>query len=149
MNELTVLRDDVEWSTRLDGEISGVEINGRKINDVHDLTERVVKMTKTIHYLAWIATALAVMAVATVMFLCNWLLSHESSIERLLLTGSTDYDKMVQQSAAWKSHQRQRAYIHLQEFHGLHWDDGMQDWVNHSMVKAAAAPKRGNHRASR
>ena len=140
MNELTVLRDDVEWSTRLDGEINGVEINGKRINDVHDLTERVVKMTKTIHYLAWIATALAVIAVTSVVIFCKWLLSHESSIERLLLTSSKDFDKNVLHAEAWRSHERHRAYVHLREFHGLHWNEGKQDWVS------AAESKKGNHR---
>ena len=132
--ELTVLRNDVEWSTRFDGNISGVEINGRKINDVHDLTQKVIKQTKTIRYLAWIATGLAVMAVGTLMTLTSWLLSHEASIEQLLLTGNKEYNAMADGNRKWRSHQRHRAWIHLKEFHGLHWDEGMQDWVNHAMV---------------
>jgi hypothetical protein len=135
MNEVTVLRDDVAWSTRLDGEISGVEINGRRINDVHDLTHKVISMTKTIRVLAYTATALAVMAVTTVLFLANWLFGHEASIEQLLLTGKDEYNQMRVDSLAWNAHKRERAYVHLKEFHGLNWDEGMQDWVNHEIVK--------------
>lgn len=132
---LTIHHDSKKWSTEIEGEIGEILVDGKRISDVHVLTERVASMTKTIKYLAWTATGLAVLAVASVLFLTQWLLSHEASIKRLLLTGSTDYNKMADQAAAWKSHQRVRAYVHLEEFHGLHWDEGMQDWVNHPIVK--------------
>ena len=126
MTELTVLRDDVEWSTRLDGKISEVEIDGRKISDVHDLTQKVIKMTKTIKVLATTALALCVMSVAMAVFTTHWLLSHEAGIEQLLLTDNkeTEFARL---------HQRHRAWVHLEELHGLskvelsnffssHWD---------------------------
>lgn len=131
--ELTVLRDDIEWRTRFDGNISGVEIDGQKINDVHDLTLKVTSMTKTIRILAYTATTLAVMAVGTVLFLANWLHSHEASIEQLLLTGNEDYNQMRVDSLAWNSHKRERAYVHLKEFYDLQWSEGLQDWVNHAV----------------
>ena len=124
------------WHTEFEGEITEIKVNGQKISDVHDLTSKVISMTKTIRVLAYTALGLAVMAVTTVLFLANWLYSHEASIEQLLLTGNEEYDKQVHDAANWNSHRRQRAYIYLKEFHGLHWDDGMQDWVNHAMVKA-------------
>lgn len=131
---VTIEYDKKRWSTDIEGEIGEILVDGRRINDVHMLAEKVVRMTKTIKILAFTATALALMAVIAIAWLSQWLISHESSIERLLLTSSTDYNKMSDQAAAWKSHQRQRAYVHLKEFHGLHWDEGMQDWVNHAMV---------------
>jgi len=115
--------------------IENIMLNGETLSNVHDLAGKVTQMTKTIRILAYTATALAVLAVGTVLFLANWLLSHESSIEQLLLTGNKEYNQMRVDSLAWNSHRRQRAYIHLKEFHGLHWDEGMQDWVNHAMVK--------------
>ena len=134
MTELTVLRDDVEWKTRLDGKISEVEIDGRKISDVHDLTQKVISMTKTIKVLAVTALTLCIIAVGMAIFVTQWLLANESSIQRLLLTSSKDYTMHMVSKEKWNSHQRHRAYIHLEEFHGLHWDEGMQDWVNHAMV---------------
>ena len=134
-NKITVLKEQEEWSTNFNEEIVGVMVNGRKINDVHDLTEKVIGMTKTIRILAITATTLALMAVIAISLLGKWLISNESSIQRLLLTSKHDYNKIADEAKQWRSHQRQRAYVHLQEFHGLHWDDGMQDWVNHSMVK--------------
>lgn len=139
---LTVFRDDIEWNTRFDGDISSIEIDGRKINDVHDLTERVVKMTKTIHYLAWIATALAIMAVGSVIYLCSWLLGHESSIERLLLTGNRDYDRMVEESELWRSHKRERSYVHLRDIQGLYWNHDKKDWIDPKEIPNPLSPKK-------
>ena len=115
--------------------ITGVSIDGQKLSDVHDLAQKVVKMTKTIKVLAFTATSLVLMAVIAIAYLGTWLISNDSSIQRLLLTSSKDYDTHMFHAEKWRSHERQRAYIHLQEFHGLHWDEGMQDWVNHAMVK--------------
>jgi hypothetical protein len=129
MTELTVLRDDVEWKTRLDGKISEVEIDGRKISDVHDLTQKVIKMTRTIKVLAFTATSLALIAVVAITGLSLWLFSHEASIEQLLLTSMSEYNEMSEQSTKWKSHQRHRAWVHLKDFQGLHWDTKRMDWV--------------------
>lgn len=126
--------------------ITGISIDGKKLSDVHDLTQKVIVMTKTIKVLATTTTSLALMAVMAIAWLCNWLYSHEASIDQLLLTGNREYDDMAQHARNWNSHQRQRAWVHLKEFHGLDWDEGMQDWINHSTVKAKGKKsKRGNH----
>lgn len=127
--------------------ITGVSIDGQKISDVHDLTQKVISMTKTIKILAVTALTLCIIACGMAIFVTQWLLANDSSIQRLLLTSNKDYDKISDEAAAWRSHQRQRAYVHLKEFHGLHWDEGMQDWVNHAMIKGEA--KKGNHRGAR
>ena len=131
---LTIHHDSKKWSTEIEGEIGEILVDGKRISDVHVLTKRVVSMTRTIRVLAWLATALAIMAVATVLFLANWLLSHEASIEQLLLTSNVEYSMNKDHARKWRSHQRHRAWVHLKEFQGLHWDEGMMDWVNHSMV---------------
>lgn len=128
--------------------ITGVSIDGQKLTDVHDLAQKVIGMTKTIKVLAITALTLCIIAVGMAVFTTHWLLSHEASIEQLLLTGNDDYNAMRLDAKKWNSHRRHRAYIHLEEFHGLHWDEGMQDWVNHAIVKAAE-PKKGNHRGAR
>jgi hypothetical protein len=109
--------------------IKSIELDGEKLSDVHDLTSKVISMTKTIRVLAYTATVLAIMAVGTVFFIAQWLVSHEASIEQLLLTGNEDYNQMRVDSLAWNAHKRERAYVHLKEFHGLHWDEKVQDWV--------------------
>ena len=127
--------DAEEHETEFIGEIKEIHLNGTKINDVHDLTEKVSAMTRTIKFLAWTATGLAVIAVVTVIWLASWLLSHDSSMDQLLLTGNKRYDQQVWDASMWNSHCRERAWIHLQKFQGLHWDEGIQDWVNHPFIK--------------
>lgn len=109
--------------------IKSIEVDGRKLSDVHDLAQKVVGMTKTIKVLAFTATTLAIMAVGTVLFLAQWLLSHESSIEQLLLTGNDEYNEIRRDAEKWNSHRRQRAYVHIQELQGLYWNQDVQDWV--------------------
>ncbi len=125
---LKVLRNDVEWATRFDGNISEVEINGRKISDVHDLTSKVEKMTKTIHYLAWTATSLAVMSVASVLWLAYWLHTHDAEIEELLLTSGDDYTKLKLDAGEWRSHKRHRAFVTLNKVLEYRWNNDTQDW---------------------
>lgn len=125
---LKVLRNDVEWATRFDGNISEVEIDGRKISDVHDLTSKVEKMTKTIHYLAWTATSLAVMSVASVLWLAYWLHTHDAQIEELLLTSGDDYMKLKLDAGEWRSHKRHRAFVTLNKILNYQWNNDTQDW---------------------
>lgn len=81
MSEITVLRDDVEWRTRLDGEISGVEVNGQKLSDIHDLTQKVIVMTKTLKVIAITATLLALTAVIVAGSLGGWLFDNYDEIQ--------------------------------------------------------------------
>lgn len=134
VNSSLTIESKKPWSTEFQGEITAIKVNGQKINDVHDLAEKVVAMTKTIKALAYTATALAIMAVVTVIWLASWLISHESSIEQLLLTSNDEYNAMRLDAEKWNSHRRHRAYIHLQEFHGLRWDTEIKDWINDSMA---------------
>ena len=142
VNSSLTIESKRPWSTEFQGEITAIKVNGQKINDVHDLAEKVIGMTKTIKVLAYTATSLALMAVLAIACLGGWLVSNESAIQRLLLTSSKDFDSHMNQAEKWRSHKRQRAYIHLEEFHGLHWDEGMQDWVNHSMAEYNKRSKR-------
>jgi|11BtaG_2_1085332.scaffolds.fasta_scaffold03171_2 hypothetical protein len=128
-NSSLTIESKQPWHTEFQGEITDIKVNGQKISDVHDLTSKVISMTKTIRVLAYTATVLAIMAVGTVFFIAQWLVSHEASIEQLLLTGNEDYNQMRVDSLAWNAHKRERAYVHLKEFHGLHWDVKVQDWV--------------------
>lgn len=122
------LQADYPWHTDIDGEISEVRINGQKINDVHDLTQKVIGMTRTIKILAIIATALALMAFCAIMFLTTWLISNESSIEDLLLTSKLEFSQMQSQAESWNSHKRHRAYVTLNTVLGYKWSDKHQEW---------------------
>jgi hypothetical protein len=134
--KIQVLTQSESHDVNFEHPIESVTFNGEKLSDIHDLTQKVIAMTKTIKVLAITALTLCVLAVGMALFTTHWLLSHESSIEQLLLTGNEGYDKQVYDAANWNSHRRQRAFVHLEEFYGLHWDEGMQDWVNHAIVRA-------------
>ena len=123
------LKRQKEWKTNFDEEVVGVQINGRKINDVHDLTEKVISMTKTIRVLAISALTLCIMCAIMAIFFTHWLLSHNSDIQTLLLTTKKEYSQKIEDAKKWNSHRRERGFLHLQEFHGLHWNNEMQEWV--------------------
>lgn len=67
-SRISVKCDHEPWMTEIDGEITEIKINGQKINDVHDLTQKVVGMTRTIKVLAITALTLCVMAVVLAVF---------------------------------------------------------------------------------
>lgn len=111
------------------GALKDIKVDGQKIMQIHHLAENVNRQNKQIKYIAFICLTLCVGAVGMALFVTNWLLSHESAIDRVLLTGNRDFDVMQDQAREWRSHKRQRAWVHLQHHQGLYWDEGMQDWV--------------------
>lgn len=129
------LEQEPPQTLAFDRKVTSIEVDGYNLSDVHDLTEKVAGMTKTIKILAITALTICVICAGMAVFVTQWLLANDSAIQRLLLTSSKDFDVHVVHANKWRSHERQRAYIHLEEFHGLHWDEGMQDWVSHSIVK--------------
>lgn len=133
--------DSKTWSTDLEGGIDQIKINGKNINDIHDLTCKVISMTKTIKVLAITATSLALMAVLAISFLINWLISHESSIKDLLLTSSDEYNRMLKESEAWRSHKRHRAYVTLNNVLGYQWSNENMEWEQPSYSVINLSPK--------
>lgn len=125
---LTVLHDTKEWETRIDGDIVELQVNGQKIMQIHDLAQKVDRQNRQIKYMAIIALILCLGCVGMALFVTSWLLSHESAIDRVLLTGNRDFDVMQEEAREWRSHKRQRAWFHL-DHQGLYWDEGMQDWT--------------------
>lgn len=37
---ITVLHDSREWTTRLEGEINEIRVDGRRLNDIHDVANK-------------------------------------------------------------------------------------------------------------
>jgi hypothetical protein len=130
--KLTVLRDSDEWTTTFMGEINGLQIDGQKVSDIHDLAVKVDRQNKQVWGLALIATTMALFVLLIVSGLGLWLNSHETAMRRVLLTGNRDFDVMQDQAREWRSHKRQRAWVHLKHHQGLHWDIEKQDWVYHA-----------------
>ena len=83
---LTVLHDTKEWETRIDGDIKGVQVNGQKLNDIHDLAQKIDRMTTIIKTLAVVATILAIFAVGGTTYIGSWLALNHEKIERSMNT---------------------------------------------------------------
>ena len=116
------------WNTEIEGEISEIKINGQKIDAVHDLAKKVANMIKTTRFLAYTATALAIMCVGFMLFFTNWLNSRKSEIEQLLSNNSA-YKQMIEHSRLWKSAKRQKAWHNLRNVQGLSWSAFEQEWI--------------------
>lgn len=133
--------DSKTWSTDLEGGIDQIQINGKNINDIHDLTCKVISMTKTIKVLAITALSLCVTAVGMSLFVTNWLISHEASIEDLLLTSSAEHNEMIRQAESWRSHKRHRAYVTLTNVLGYNWSEDSMEWEKPGSSVINLSPK--------
>jgi hypothetical protein len=127
-SSVTILHDTQEWTTRFEN-LKDIRVDGEQIMQIHDLASNVTRQNLQIRLMATVCTILCVGAVGMALFVTSWLLSHESAIERVLLTGNRDFDLMENQAREWRSHKRQRAWVHLEHHQGLYWDEGMQDWI--------------------
>ena len=94
---------DLQNETRVvefDGNIDAVRLDGQKLSDIHDLAVKVehsnlclYALTKRIKLLAYIATVLAIMAVALCSTIGGWLLSNAGKIEDSLNSNTFDVQK--------------------------------------------------------
>jgi len=81
MTNLKVLRNDVEWETRFDGDISSIEVNGQKLNDIHDISLKIenlgIQIRKTLKVSLVLASVCCVLATG----IACWLLVHHKTIK--------------------------------------------------------------------
>lgn len=138
--------DSKSWSTDFGGGITNIKVDGKNISDVHDLTQKVVDMTKTIKILAITATGLALFAVVAIGWITHWLISNESSIEDLLLTSKLEFSQMQSQAESWRSHKRHRAYVTLNTVLGYKWSDKHMEWEPPSQHNVNATSRGTRHR---
>ena len=92
---ITILHDTKEWSTDLDGEIGEIRIDGQKLNDIHDLAIKLDRITTIIKALAFVATFLAVIAVAGGGFVCSWIAVHHEQITQTMDTTKVRFSKRI------------------------------------------------------
>jgi len=94
---LTILHDSKEWSTNLDGEICEIRVDGRKLNDIHDLACKIDKMTTVTKALAFVATFLAVVSVAIVGGIGSWLADNKDKISSNIKLTDERFSKRINQ----------------------------------------------------
>lgn len=97
MTNLRVLRNDVEWTTRFDGEISEIEVDGQKLKDIHDLAVKVDRsnlyittLTKRTRLLAYIATVCALLVLGLCSTTGFWLYYNKDRIDESLTSSKTE-----------------------------------------------------------
>jgi len=80
MTSLRVLRNDVEWTTRFDGNISAIEVDGRKLNDIHDISLKIedlgIQMRKTLKVCLILSSVCCALATGV----SCWLIVHHKTI---------------------------------------------------------------------
>lgn len=95
---ITVLHDSREWSTELEGEIGEIRVDGKKLNDIHDLAAKIDKMTTIIKALALTATFLAIVAVAGIGGIGSWLANNKEQIANHMDTTNNSRRIMILQN---------------------------------------------------
>ena len=85
-SNITIFHDSQEWSTDLEGDITEVKIDGKRLNDIHDLTIKIDKMTTVIKASELTATFLAVIAVAGMSAIGSWLATNHEQISSVMNT---------------------------------------------------------------
>jgi hypothetical protein len=119
-SNITILHDSQEWSTDLEGDIREIKIDGRRLNDVHDLAIKIDKMTSVIKALALTATFLAVIAVAGMSAIGSWLATNHEQIANHKPTEHR-FSKKIEQLHSSNAIMGQK----LKSL-GWQWEDG--DW---------------------
>ena len=123
---ITVFHDSKEWTTELEGEIGEIRVDGQKLNDIHDLSTKleqsnmyIVEVTKRIKTMAYIATALAIMAVASTGYIGGWLMSNQDQISSTMDTTEDRFSKRIS-----LMQNQSKAYAQKLTELGWTWKDG-------------------------
>ena len=80
MTNLKVLRNDVEWETRFDGNISAIEIDGQKLKDIHDVNLKIEDLGLQIRKTLRICLVIACVSCTLALGISFWLLVHHKTI---------------------------------------------------------------------
>lgn len=115
-------------AVRFESPIEGVKIDGRKLNDIHDIAIKVDKsslyiatLSRRITTLAYVATFLAIMAVVLISTIGGWLFSNKDRINESLNSSKTEMLKLQNTNGAME--QKLRSL-------GWHWRDRRdRQWV--------------------
>ena len=92
---ITVLHDSKEWMTELEGKIGEIRVDGRKLNDIHDLALKIDRMTTVIKALAVMATFLAIIALAWGIYVGSWLANNKDQIASTMDTAEDRFSARI------------------------------------------------------
>ena len=94
-SNLTVIHNAEESVVNFEGEIGEIRVDGEKLSDIHDLAIKIDKMTTIIKALAFVATFLAVVAVAIVGGIGSWLATNKEQITQTMDTTEQRFSKRI------------------------------------------------------
>lgn len=94
---ITILHDAKEWSTDLDGEIGEIRVDGKRLNDIHDMATKIDKMTSVIKVLALIAMFLAILAVGGMGYIGFWLAINKEQIANTMNATEDRFSRRIGQ----------------------------------------------------
>ena len=120
-SKVTILHEAKEWETQFDDPVKEVWVDGKKLNDVHDLTLKIDSMTSIIKALAFVATFLAILAVGGMGYIGFWLANNKEQIVSTMDTTEQRFSKRVKQLSNTNGI-LSRKLVEL----GWRWKDG--DW---------------------
>ena len=98
-SNISILHDSQEWSTDLEGDITEIKVDGKRLNNIHDLTIKIDKMTTIIKALTFTTTILVVVTVCCVLAMSSWLAVHYGKISDKLSTKVTDKEAEMLQGS--------------------------------------------------
>jgi hypothetical protein len=116
---ITVLHDSKEWKTELEGKIGEIRVDGRKLNDIHDLALKIDRMTTVIKTLAVMATFLAIIALAWGVYVGSWLATNKEQIASTMDTAEDRFSARI-----IKLEKQSKSYAKKLTALGWTWKDG-------------------------
>jgi len=131
---VTILHEAKEWETQFDEPVKEVWVDGKKLNDVHDLTLKTDSMTSIIKVLAFAATFLAILAVGGMGYIGFWLANNKEQIALHMDTTEHRFSKKIAQLQSSNA-KRGNKLLSL----GWFWDNKANDWqqIGNTIPKAS------------
>jgi hypothetical protein len=77
---ITVLHDSREWTTELEGEIGEIRVDGKRLNDIHDLALKVEGIAQSIKTLILCLGVILMISLICNIGLATWVLTHDGDI---------------------------------------------------------------------
>jgi len=77
---ITVLHDTKEWNTRIDGEIGEVRVDGKRLNDIHDLAVKVEGIAQSIKTLILCMGVILMISLICNIAMATWVYFHDEEI---------------------------------------------------------------------
>lgn len=79
-SNITILHDSHEWSTDLEGDIKEVKIDGKRLNDIHDLALKVEGIAQSIKTLVLCLGVIVMICLICNVGMATWVFMHDGDI---------------------------------------------------------------------